>query len=149
MLESITLEAGTQIKSYPMCIDIWPIFSLFQFFKQCLIHSSNCCIIGQGFYALICLFSLSKSRILLVMQAVASHKSENRMSLSAVAACMAPLVLRPIVAGSCELGNGFDSSGNGSLQFLKAASAANHAQAILITLLEEYGSIFEVSSIVV
>lgn len=83
------------------------------------------------------------------MQAVASHKSENRMSLSAVAACMAPLILRPLVAGNCEIENGFDLSGNGSLQLLKAAAAANHAQAIVITLLEEFGSIFEVSSILV
>ena len=52
------------------------------------------------------------------MQAVASHKSENRMSLSAVAACMAPLILRPLVAGNCEIENGFDLSGNGSLQLL-------------------------------
>ena len=69
------------------------------------------------------------------------------MSLSAVAACMAPLILRPLVAGNCELENGFDSSVNGSLQLLKAAAAANNAQAIVITLLEEYGSIFEVSFI--
>ncbi|RVX23882.1 Rho GTPase-activating protein REN1 [Vitis vinifera] len=96
-----------------------------------------------GFHVLICLFLPSESRILLVMQAVASHKSENRMSLSAVAACMAPLILRPLVAGNCEIENGFDLSGNGSLQLLKAAAAANHAQAIVITLLEEFCSIFE------
>lgn len=82
------------------------------------------------------------------MRTVASHKSENRMSLSAVAACMAPLILRPLVAGNCELENGFDSNVNGSLQLLKAAAAANHAQAIVITLMEEYGSIFEVGSII-
>ncbi|KAK3038337.1 hypothetical protein RJ639_031433 [Escallonia herrerae] len=34
-------------------------------------------------------------RVLMMMQTVASHKAENRMSTSAVAVCMAPLLLRP------------------------------------------------------
>ncbi|XP_042514912.1 rho GTPase-activating protein REN1-like isoform X2 [Macadamia integrifolia] len=81
-------------------------------------------------------------RILEMMQSVASHKAENRMSLSAVAACMAPLLLRPLLAGDCELGNDFKMGGDGSVQLLQAAAAANHAQAIVITLLEEYDKIF-------
>ncbi|XP_052190680.1 rho GTPase-activating protein REN1 isoform X2 [Diospyros lotus] len=81
-------------------------------------------------------------RILMMMQKVASHKNENRMSSSAVAACMAPLLLRPLLAGDCELENDFDVGGDGSVQLLQAAAAANHAQAICITLLEEYDSIF-------
>ncbi|XP_065881338.1 rho GTPase-activating protein REN1-like isoform X11 [Euphorbia lathyris] len=81
-------------------------------------------------------------RILLMMQLVASHKSENRMSTSAVAACMAPLLLRPLLAGECEIENDFDMGGDGSIQLLQAAAAANHAQAIVITLLEEYDKIF-------
>ncbi|KAL2489049.1 Rho GTPase-activating protein 6 [Forsythia ovata] len=76
-------------------------------------------------------------RILLMMQTIASHKAENRMSTSAVAACMAPLLLRPLLAGDCELENVFDMGGDGSVQLLQAAAAANHAQAICITLLEE------------
>lgn len=82
----------------------------------------------------------------MMMQTVASHKAENRMSSSAVAACMAPLLLRPLLAGDCELENDFDVGGDGSAQLLQAAAAANHAQAIVITLLEEYDKIFGVSS---
>ncbi|CAL0317840.1 unnamed protein product [Lupinus luteus] len=82
-------------------------------------------------------------RILLMMQAVASRKAENKMSSSAVAACMAPLLLRPLLAGDCEIENDFDvGGGDDSIQLLQAAAAANHAQAIVITLLEEYSSIF-------
>ncbi|RAL40619.1 hypothetical protein DM860_006689 [Cuscuta australis] len=69
-------------------------------------------------------------RILTMMQKVASYKNENRMSISAVAACMAPLLLRPLLAGECELGHNFDMGGDGSVQLLQAAAAANHAQAI-------------------
>ncbi|KAL6573250.1 hypothetical protein OROHE_001709 [Orobanche hederae] len=81
-------------------------------------------------------------RILMMMQSVASHKAVNRMSISAVAACMAPLLLRPLLAGDCDLDNDFDVGGDGSIQLLQAAAAANHAQAIVITLLEEYDNIF-------
>ncbi|KAA8528347.1 hypothetical protein F0562_035702 [Nyssa sinensis] len=81
-------------------------------------------------------------RILTMMQTVASHKAENRMSTSAVAACMAPLLLRPLLAGDCEHANDFDVGGDGSIQLLQAAAAANHAQAIVITLLEDYDNIF-------
>ncbi|KAM7261471.1 hypothetical protein ACFE04_008838 [Oxalis oulophora] len=81
-------------------------------------------------------------RILSMMQVVASHKAVNRMSTSAVAACMAPLLLRPLLAGDCEIENDFDVGGDGSMQLLQAAAAANHAQAICITLLEEYNNIF-------
>ncbi|KAL5982370.1 hypothetical protein ACLOJK_016441 [Asimina triloba] len=81
-------------------------------------------------------------RILQMMKAVVSHKFENLMSTSAVAACMAPLLLRPLLAGDCDLENDADIAGDGSLQFLQAAAAANHAQAIVITLLEEFDKIF-------
>ncbi|KAK9109099.1 hypothetical protein Sjap_017159 [Stephania japonica] len=81
-------------------------------------------------------------RILNMMQVVASYKSVNRMSPSAVAACMAPLLLRPLLAGECELENDFHVGGDGSVQLLQAAAAANHAQTIAITLLEEYDKIF-------
>ncbi|KAJ0239704.1 Rho GTPase-activating protein REN1 [Hirschfeldia incana] len=81
-------------------------------------------------------------RILTMMQVVASNKNVNRMNTNAVAACMAPLLLRPLLAGDCEIENDFDVGGDGSMQLLQAAAAANHAQAIVITLLEEYASIF-------
>uniref|UniRef100_A0A1J3IVF3 Rho GTPase-activating protein REN1 n=4 Tax=Noccaea caerulescens TaxID=107243 RepID=A0A1J3IVF3_NOCCA len=81
-------------------------------------------------------------RILMMMQVVASNKNVNRMNTNAVAACMAPLLLRPLLAGDCEIENDFDVGGDGSMQLLQAAAAANHAQAIVITLLEEYESIF-------
>lgn len=80
----------------------------------------------------------------MMMQSVASRKAVNRMSSSAVAACMAPLLLRPLLAGECEIENDFDVGGDGSIQLLQAAAAANHAQAICITLLEEYNNIFGV-----
>ncbi|XP_029126719.1 rho GTPase-activating protein REN1 isoform X3 [Cajanus cajan] len=86
-------------------------------------------------------------RILMMMQIVASRKTVNRMSSSAVAACMAPLLLRPLLAGECEIENDFDVGGDGSVQLLQAAAAANHAQAICITLLEEYSSIFGEGSV--
>ena len=79
-----------------------------------------------------------------MMQKVASHKAENRMSCSAVAACMAPVLLRPLLAGECEIENDFNLGGDGSAQLLQAAAAANHAQAIVITLLDEYDKIFGV-----
>lgn len=84
-----------------------------------------------------------------MMQTIVSRKAENRMSSSAVAACMAPLLLRPLLAGDCEIENDFDVGGDGSLQLLQAAAAANHAQAIVITLLEEYNSIFWVGLILI
>lgn len=104
-----------------------------------------CIFYWMLFYFLICLF-LPPFRVLVMMQIVASHKAENRMSSSAVAACMAPLLLRPLLAGDCEIETNFDVGGDGSAQLLQAAAAANHAQAIVITLLEEYDNIFGVSS---
>ncbi|KAF3773122.1 Rho GTPase-activating protein 7 [Nymphaea thermarum] len=82
-------------------------------------------------------------RVLKMMIAVASHKSENRMSAPAVAACMAPLLLRPLLAGDCELEDAFDIGHGGSAQLMAAAAAANHAHAIIATLLDEYDGIFE------
>lgn len=81
----------------------------------------------------------------MMMQTVASSKNQNRMSTSAVAACMAPLLLRPLLAGECEIETDFNVGGDGSAQLLQAAAAANHAQAIVITLLDEYDKIFGVS----
>ncbi|WOK93155.1 rho GTPase-activating protein REN1-like isoform X1 [Canna indica] len=82
-------------------------------------------------------------RILNMMHTVASNKSQNRMSLPALAACMAPLLLRPLLAGECEYEDNFTMGGDGSVQLMKAAAAANHAQAIVIILLEEYDNIFD------
>ncbi|WVY89383.1 hypothetical protein V8G54_034897 [Vigna mungo] len=70
-----------------------------------------------------------------------------RMTQSAVAACMAPLLLRPLLAGECELEDEFDVSGDSSAQLLAAANAANNAQAIITTLLEEYENIFDEENI--
>ncbi|XP_076890324.1 uncharacterized protein LOC143541370 [Bidens hawaiensis] len=82
-------------------------------------------------------------RILIMMETVADNKNVNRMSVSAVAACMAPLLLRPILACECNLDSQFNmGGGDGSDQLMQAAAAANHAQAIVITLLEEYDNIF-------
>lgn len=67
------------------------------------------------------------------------------MTASAVSACMAPLLLRPLLAGECELEDDFDDNRDNSAQLLAAANAANNAQAIVATLLEEYDNIFDVS----
>ncbi|KAH0941798.1 hypothetical protein HID58_001435 [Brassica napus] len=93
-------------------------------------------------FLLLIMFVFLLGRILIMMQVVASNKNVNRMNTNAVAACMAPLLLRPLLAGDCEIENDFDVGGDGSMQLLQAAAAANHAQAIVITLLEEYASIF-------
>ncbi|CAL4930185.1 unnamed protein product [Urochloa decumbens] len=82
-------------------------------------------------------------RILKMMQIVGSHKAVNRMSSSALAACMAPLLLRPLLLGECDIDNDFSMAGDGSFQLLQAAAAANHAQAIVIIMLEEYDQIFD------
>lgn len=79
-----------------------------------------------------------------MMHTISSHASQNRMTSSAVAACMAPLLLRPLLAGECELEDDYDTNGDNSAQLLAAASAANNAQAIIATLLEEYENIFDV-----
>ncbi|KAJ0230257.1 Rho GTPase-activating protein 7 [Hirschfeldia incana] len=86
-------------------------------------------------------------RILKMMHTISSHSHENRMSPSAVAACMAPLLLRPLLAGECDLDDEFDSGEDNSAQLLAAANAANNAQAIITTLLEDYGSIFDEENI--
>ncbi|XP_073104976.1 rho GTPase-activating protein 7 isoform X3 [Elaeis guineensis] len=82
-------------------------------------------------------------RILKMMHIIASHTAENRMTPSAVAACMAPLLLRPLLAGECEMDDDFDMNGDTSAQLLAAANAANNAQAIITTLLDEYENIFD------
>ncbi|KAI3814254.1 hypothetical protein L1987_19004 [Smallanthus sonchifolius] len=82
-------------------------------------------------------------RILKMMHTISSHAFENRMKASAVAACMAPLLLRPLLAGECESEDEFDNNGDNSAQLLAAANAANNAQAIVTTLLEEYENIFD------
>ncbi|KAL8129381.1 hypothetical protein V2J09_018536 [Rumex salicifolius] len=86
-------------------------------------------------------------RILKMMHTIASHSSENRMTPSAVAMCMAPLLLRPLLAGECELDDDFNTRADNSAQFLAAANAANSAAGIVTTLLEEYGNIFGVDTL--
>ncbi|XP_052189168.1 rho GTPase-activating protein 7 [Diospyros lotus] len=86
-------------------------------------------------------------RILKMMHTISLHASDNRMTPSAVAACMAPLLLRPLLAGECELDDDFDGNGDNSAQLIAAANAANNAQAIITTLLEEYENIFDDDSL--
>ncbi|KAL2557280.1 Rho GTPase-activating protein 7 [Forsythia ovata] len=86
-------------------------------------------------------------RVLKMMHTISLHASKNRMTPSAVAACMAPLLLRPLVAGECELDDDFDINGGNSAQLLAAANAASNAQAIITTLLEEYENIFNDGSL--
>ncbi|KAM0030969.1 putative 6-phosphofructokinase [Helianthus debilis subsp. tardiflorus] len=53
------------------------------------------------------------------------------MTPSAVAACMAPLLLRPFLAGECESEDEFNNNCYNSAQLLAAPNAANNAQAIV------------------
>ncbi|CAM6045781.1 unnamed protein product [Sphagnum compactum] len=82
-------------------------------------------------------------RLLRMMRAVSLHTAENRMTASAVAACMAPLLLRPLLAGECGLEDDSEVSADNATQLLAATTAANNAQAIVTTLLEDYDSLFE------
>ncbi|GFQ02902.1 rho GTPase-activating protein 7 [Phtheirospermum japonicum] len=82
-------------------------------------------------------------RVLKMMHTISSHASENRMTQSAVAICMAPLLLRPLLAGECELEDDYDTNGDNSAQLIAATNAANNAQGIITTLLEEYDNIFD------
>ncbi|KAJ7545838.1 hypothetical protein O6H91_08G012500 [Diphasiastrum complanatum] len=82
-------------------------------------------------------------RVLRMMRAVVAHSVENRMTAPAVSACMAPLLLRPLLAGECGLEDDSDLSGDNAAQLLAATAAANNAQAIVTTLVEEYDKIFE------
>ncbi|XP_056846869.1 rho GTPase-activating protein 6-like [Raphanus sativus] len=75
-----------------------------------------------------------------MMHTITCHSRENRMTSSAVAACMSPLLLRPLLAGECDLEGGFDALEDNSAQLLAAANAANNAQAIVTSLLEDYGN---------
>uniref|UniRef100_A0A1D1XKN5 Rho GTPase-activating protein 24 n=1 Tax=Anthurium amnicola TaxID=1678845 RepID=A0A1D1XKN5_9ARAE len=86
-------------------------------------------------------------RILKMMHTIATHTADNRMTPSAVAACMAPLLLRPLLAGECELEDDFDMNGDSSAQLLAAANAANNAQTIITILIEEYENIFNDDSL--
>ncbi|KAH9655610.1 hypothetical protein KPL70_022376 [Citrus sinensis] len=65
-----------------------------------------------------------------MIQTVASSKNQNRMSSLAMAPCMAPLLLRPLLAGECEIETDFNVGGDNFAQLLQAAAATNHAQAI-------------------
>ncbi|KAL9675741.1 hypothetical protein QQ045_003947 [Rhodiola kirilowii] len=80
-------------------------------------------------------------RILKMMYTI-SCTPENHMTPSAVAACMAPLLLQPILAGECNLADDAEFTDDDSAQFLAAAYAARTAQAIITFVLEEYHYIF-------
>ncbi|AQL02733.1 Rho GTPase activation protein (RhoGAP) with PH domain [Zea mays] len=56
---------------------------------------------------------------------------------------MAPLLLRPLLLGECDIDNEFSMGGDSSFQLLQAAAAANHAQAIVIIMMEEFDQIFD------
>ncbi|KAG0559455.1 hypothetical protein KC19_10G106200 [Ceratodon purpureus] len=82
-------------------------------------------------------------RVLRMMRSVSARTDDNRMTASAVAACMAPLLLRPLLAGECGLEDEAEVSPDNAAQLLAATAAANNAQSIVTTLLEEYDHIFE------
>ena len=76
--------------------------------------------------------------VLKMMHVVASHTSENQMTSSAVAACMSPFLLRPLLAGECELEDEYDISVDNVAQLLAMIVVANNSQEIVTILLEEY-----------
>ncbi|KAL1555190.1 rho GTPase-activating protein 7-like isoform X1 [Salvia divinorum] len=76
--------------------------------------------------------------VLKMMHTISTHASENRMT---------PLLLRPLLAGECELEDDYDTNGDNSPQLLAAANAANNAQTIITTLLEEYKNAFDDDSL--
>uniref|UniRef100_A0A7N0RIK1 Rho GTPase activating protein n=1 Tax=Kalanchoe fedtschenkoi TaxID=63787 RepID=A0A7N0RIK1_KALFE len=80
-------------------------------------------------------------RILKMMYTI-SCCPENRMTPSAVATCMAPLLLRPILSGECNLTDDIEFTDDDYAQFFAAANAARAAQAIITSILEEYHNIF-------
>ncbi|KAL0459127.1 UNVERIFIED_CONTAM: Rho GTPase-activating protein 7 [Sesamum latifolium] len=53
------------------------------------------------------------------------------------------VALAPSLGCECELEDDYDVNGDNSAQLLAAANAANNAQAIITTLLEEYENIFD------
>ena len=61
--------------------------------------------------------------ILRMMHIVASHTTENRMTPSTVATCMSPLLLRPLLAGECEMEDDIDMIDDNSAELIAAANA--------------------------
>ncbi|GBG84655.1 hypothetical protein CBR_g39031 [Chara braunii] len=81
-------------------------------------------------------------RVLKMMIKVSSQSAVNRMTKPAVAACMAPLLLRPLLAGDCTADDDSDDSGDGSSSLIAATAAANQANAIVTLMMEEYERVF-------
>ena len=81
-----------------------------------------------------------------MMRAVATNEEQNRMSRFGVAACMAPLLLRPLLAGECNPESDEDVSeeADESAQIRAAARNATQAQATVILLMDNYVDIFPV-----
>lgn len=87
-----------------------------------------------------------------MMSAVARHEDRNRMSASAVAACMAPLLFRPLLSGECQLSivAALDSdptmhvedADGAAAQIFAATQAANQANTMTLFLLEHLEDIF-------
>ena len=87
-----------------------------------------------------------------MMRTVARHEDKNRMSGSAVSACMAPLLFRPLLSGECQLSIAAsldsdpmmhaDDGDGAAAQILAATQAANQANAMTLFMLENLDAIF-------
>eukprot|EP00850_Spirogloea_muscicola_P020235 SM000210S06749 [mRNA] locus=s210:143054:150941:- [translate_table: standard] len=82
-------------------------------------------------------------RLLHMMKAVAAHAEVNRMTVSAVSMCMAPLLLRPLLVSECKVEEEAQASYDNAAQIMAATLAANQAHLIMSCLMDNYEKIFK------
>eukprot|EP00850_Spirogloea_muscicola_P010167 SM000059S18644 [mRNA] locus=s59:152146:159964:+ [translate_table: standard] len=82
-------------------------------------------------------------RLLHMMKAVAAHAEVNRMTVSAVSMCMAPLLLRPLLVIECKVEEEAQASHDNAAQIMAATLAANQAHLIMSCLMDNYEKIFK------
>ncbi|CAI5958762.1 unnamed protein product [Closterium sp. NIES-64] len=86
-------------------------------------------------------------RVLQTMIAITNNESINRMNASAVAACMAPLLFRPLFSGELQASSkgdddGEDGAAAAAAQIMALTMAANQAQTMTIYLMENIDKVF-------
>ncbi|CAI5484366.1 unnamed protein product [Closterium sp. Yama58-4] len=86
-------------------------------------------------------------RVLQTMIAITNNEAVNRMNASAVAACMAPLLFRPLFSGELQTSSkgdddGEDGAAAAAAQIMALTMAANQAQTMTIYLMENIDKVF-------
>ncbi|CAI5493319.1 unnamed protein product [Closterium sp. Naga37s-1] len=84
-------------------------------------------------------------RVLQTMIAITNNESINRMNASAVAACMAPLLFRPLFSGELQASgdeDGEDGAAAAAAQIMALTMAANQVQTMTIYLMENIDKVF-------